>query len=113
LLKFGLVLQTPPEQAARVTDLVRQAAARHDLVEMVRAGAIGLSPSSLDFEAELRVQTPDYDYFFAARSKILLDLLDVLGREGIRLAYPTQTSFTAAPDGSYVMPYPEHPERQG
>ncbi|MET0137969.1 MAG: mechanosensitive ion channel family protein, partial [Sphingobium sp.] len=26
--------------------------------------------------------------------------------EGIEFAYPTQTSFTAAPDGRMVLPYP-------
>ena len=26
-------------------------------------------------------------------------------RDGIGFAYPTQTTFTAAPDGTYVMPY--------
>jgi hypothetical protein len=26
-------------------------------------------------------------------------------REGIAFAYPTQTTFTAAPDGALVMPY--------
>jgi small-conductance mechanosensitive channel len=114
LLRFGLVLQTPPEAAARVADLVRQVAARHDLVDMVRAGAIGISPSALDFEAEFRVLTPDYDYFFATRSAICLELLAALNREGIRLAYPTQTTFTAAPDGTYVMPYPEDaPPQEG
>jgi hypothetical protein len=25
---------------------------------------------------------------------------------GIAFAYPTQTSFTAAPDGTLIMPYP-------
>jgi small-conductance mechanosensitive channel len=109
LLKFGLVQQTPPEDAARVPDLVRQAVSKHDLVELVRAGIVGISPYALDFEAEMRVQTPDYDYFFAARSAICLELLAALRREGIRLAYPTQTSFTAAPDGSYILPYEVHP----
>jgi hypothetical protein len=89
-------------------DLVREAAARHDLVELVRAGVTGISSYAIDFEAEMRVQTPDYDYFFRARSAICLDLLASLAREGLRLAYPTQTSFTAAPDGSYVMPYEDH-----
>jgi small-conductance mechanosensitive channel len=109
VLKFGLVQQTSPEEAGRAVDLVREAAARHDLVELVRAGVTGIGSYAIDFEAEMRVQTPDYDYFFKARSAICLDLLASLPREGIRLAYPTQTSFTAAPDGSYVMPYEDHP----
>jgi small-conductance mechanosensitive channel len=109
VLKFGLVQQSSPEEAGRVGDLVREAAARHDLVELVRAGVTGISSYAIDFEAEMRVQTSDFDYFFKSRSAICLELLASLAREGIRLAYPTQTSFTAAPDGSYVMPYEDHP----
>ncbi len=107
LLKFGLVLYTSPEAAARVPGLVQAIASRHEHVEVVRAGIIGFSINGLDFEAEMRVTTADYDYFFAARSAICLELLQALHDEQIRIAYPSQITFTAAPDGSLVMPYPE------
>ena len=32
-------------------------------------------------------------------------LLDAFAERGLTLAYPTQTTFTAAPDGTLVMPY--------
>jgi hypothetical protein len=32
-------------------------------------------------------------------------VLDRFNREGIEFAYPTQTTFTAAPDGTMIMPY--------
>jgi small-conductance mechanosensitive channel len=28
-------------------------------------------------------------------------------QEGIAIPYPTQTTFTAAPDGAIIMPYPD------
>ena len=34
-------------------------------------------------------------------------LSDRLLELGVELAYPAQTSFTAAPDGTLIMPYPE------
>jgi hypothetical protein len=33
--------------------------------------------------------------------------LRALGEAGLQLAYPTQTSFTAAPDGRLVLPWSE------
>lgn len=107
VIRFGLVLQTDPEAIAAVPDLVRSIAAKHEHVAFVRCGMVGIGQWSLDFEAELRVETPDFDYFFAARSAILTQLVQALGAAGAKLAYPAQTSFTAAPDGSFVLPY--HP----
>ena len=37
---------------------------------------------------------------FDARSQVLIALLQRFNAEGIEFAYPTQTSFTAAPDGT-------------
>jgi hypothetical protein len=42
---------------------------------------------------------------FQARHDIGIALIDRFAREGISFAYPTQTTFTAAPDGQMVMPY--------
>ena len=40
--------------------------------------------------------------------KVLPDLFTA--EEGIGFAYPTQVSYTAAPDGSLVLPYEDHSE---
>ena len=34
-------------------------------------------------------------------------LFEALAAAGYEFAYPTQTTFTAAPDGQIIMPYPE------
>ncbi len=34
-------------------------------------------------------------------------ILKRFAAEGISLAYPAQTGFTAAPDGTMIMPWPE------
>ena len=38
-------------------------------------------------------------------NELVYDLRHRFAREGISFAYPTQTTFTAAPDGHMVMPY--------
>ncbi len=105
LLKLALTYQSDREALARLPDLVRQVAARHEHVEFVRAGLVGIGPHSLDCEAELRFTSADFDLFFRTRAAIIAELLDGLGEAGLRLAYPSQTSFTAAPDGRHVLPW--------
>ena len=40
---------------------------------------------------------------------IILELINRFAAEKIDFAYPTQTTFTAAPDGTLVMPYATPP----
>jgi small-conductance mechanosensitive channel len=105
VMRFGLILQTRPDVIAALPQLVEEIAGRHEHVAFVRAGLIGISQWALDCEAELRFNSPDFDAFFATRSAVLTELLQGLEAAGARLAYPTQTSFTAAPDGKFILPY--------
>ena len=108
---IGLVYQTPPDKAAALPGVLREiveAQGQHFL----RAGFIGFGASSLDFEVEFDVPDPDLDAFFAARHAIGMAILTRFAEAGYEFAYPTQTTFTAAPDGRLVMPYapPARPE---
>jgi predicted amino acid-binding ACT domain protein len=47
------------------------------------------------------------DVVGADRTKIVTDVMRVFATHGIEFAYPTQTTFTAAPDGTMIMPYPQ------
>jgi len=39
------------------------------------------------------------------KTQINIRILEAFAEKGIAFAYPTQTTFTAAPDGRMVMPY--------
>jgi small-conductance mechanosensitive channel len=106
VLKFGLVYQTDRATLARFPELAAAVAARHPPIEFVRAGLIGIGPHSLDCETELRFPSGDFDLYFRTRAALITDLLATLGDAGLRLAYPSQTSFTAAPDGRHILPWP-------
>ncbi len=106
VLRFGLVYQTPPEQLARIPEIVGGVITRHEQASIVRCGMVAFGASSLDFELQFDVDSADYEYAFAIRSAVCIEILDSFAQQGIRFAYPTQTSFTAAPDGTLVMPYP-------
>jgi len=103
---LGVVYQLPPDKAEALPAMLKElveAAGGH----FVRAGFVNFGPSSLDFEVEFDVLSEDYQVFYDTRHRLGLSILRRFNDEGIDIAYPTQTSFTAAPDGRLVLPYPE------
>ena len=106
VLKLGLVCQTSPEVCAGLAAMLRPIVEAHRNTNVVRCGMIGFGASSLDFELTFDVHSRDYDYVFATRSQICIEILGAFNKANIQLAYPSQTSFTAAPDGTLIMPYP-------
>jgi small-conductance mechanosensitive channel len=105
ILAFGLVYQTPLEKLERVPELARAAVEARKGCKFVRCTLTGLGPSSLDHELLFDIASLDPDIMAADRSAVILGLLRAFADEGIAFAYPTQTTFTAAPDGTLVMPY--------
>lgn len=103
---IGLIYQTPPERARLVPNMVRELVEQSDAV-FVRCGFVGFGASSIDFELDFDVMSSEFDVVFETRHRIGLAILERFNAEGLEFAYPTQTSFTAAPDGRMVLPYPE------
>ncbi len=106
-IRLGLAYQTAPEVCAGLHDMLRPIVEAHADTKMVRCGMVAFGASTLDFDIIFDVHSLDYEYVFATRSAICIAILDAFNKAGIQLAYPTQTSFTAAPDGTLVMPYPD------
>ncbi|GAA4015694.1 mechanosensitive ion channel family protein [Sphingomonas swuensis] len=104
-LRFGLTYQTPPEKLERVPTIAREVVEAQEGCTLHRCVLVALGPSSLDHELLFRHSGLDADVLFAKRSAIIIALLRRFAAEGLDFAYPTQTTFTAAPDGTLVMPY--------
>jgi hypothetical protein len=73
--------------------------------KFVRAGFIKFGDSSYDFDLEFDSEHAGFKEFFDARHAVGVAIIARLNDEGIELAYPTQTGFTAAPDGGLILPY--------
>jgi small-conductance mechanosensitive channel len=99
-----LVYQTPPVLARRVPYILRQTVEANNAT-FIRAGFNNFAPSALDFHLVFDIESDDVEEMFQARHDIGIAIIDSFAREGISFAYPTQTTFTAAPDGTMVMPY--------
>lgn len=119
-LPFAIVYHTAPELLERIPALAEEAVKAQGNCTMVRCVIKALGPSSIDFELVYDDRSIDFDSLAIHRSEILLELLRIFAREGVEFTYPTQTTYTAAPDGSLVMPYaqpqpavPAKPKRKG
>ncbi len=103
---IGVIYQTDPARAAALPGLLREIVESCGQI-FVRAGFVGFGASALDFEVEFDVVGPEFDTFFDARHAVGLAILTRFAEEKMEFAYPTQTTFTAAPDGTMIMPYAE------
>jgi small-conductance mechanosensitive channel len=102
---FGLVYQTPPDKLRQVEALAKTAVEAQPGCKLVRCVITAMAPSALDHELVWDDKAIDPDRLSRHRAGIILALIEALGREGIAFAYPTQTTYTAAPDGTLVMPW--------
>jgi small-conductance mechanosensitive channel len=103
---IGIARETPPDTLARIPGILKE------LVEAeggkaARAGFDAFGASSLDFALLVDVPGRNWNVAHPLRDRLLVAIMKRFAAEGIALAYPTQTGFTAAPDGKLIMPYPE------
>lgn len=110
-LPVGVIYQTPPEKALRIPDILREAVEASG-AEFQRAGFTGFGASSLDFELFFIVETHDLNTAAAIRHQVGMAILERFNREGLDFAYPTQTTFTAAPDGTMIYPFARAQDRE-
>ena len=99
-----LVQHTPPAIATKVPEILEEIVEANGC-EFIRAGFTTFGASSLDFQLVFDVNSDDVEEMFKARHAVGIAIIDRFDREGIEFAYPTQTTYTAAPDGTLVMPY--------
>ena len=103
---IGVIYQTTPSMLRALPDLLK-AQVEAEGHEFVRSSFIGFGASSLDFELVADIPSADYNEVIAARTAIGIRVFEEMTNAGYDFAYPTQTTFTAAPDGTMILPYAE------
>jgi len=103
---IGVAYETPPDLLERVPAILRE------IVEaeggtVARAGFETFGASSIDLSLLFDVPGDDWNKAHPMRDRIVVSIMRRFSQEGISIPYPTQTTYTAAPDGRIVMPYPE------
>ena len=108
-LRFTLVYHTAPDKLAALEELARGVVEGQPGCKLVRCVAIAFGPNGLDHELQFIHEGLDAEALFDKKAAIITGLVARFAEQGIALAYPTQTTFTAGPDGSLVMPYAPMP----
>ncbi len=103
-LTIGLVQHTDIALLQKFPDMA-QAAVTAAGSRFARSGILQIGASSIDIEIDFEVDSDDLARIGQERHAVAIALLAALRRDGYELAYPTQTTYTAAPDGQLVMPY--------
>ena len=100
---IGVTYQTPPDVALEIPKMLEQLVigAGH---KFLRCGFTDFADSALNFQLDYDILSADYEVVFNERHKIGLQILELFNAKGIDFAYPTNTQFTAGPDGKLVMP---------
>lgn len=105
---LGITYWTPPDIIERIPNMLREEVEKLGH-EFAQAGFVAFNASSLDIELEYDTLSPAFAAWYKGRNDVGLAILRRFAAEGIEFAYPTQTSFTAAPDGTIILPYAEAP----
>ncbi len=102
---LSLVCHTPLDKCNALESILQPAIDACEGATYQRVGLDTFGPSSLDFVLVYDIEANDQADVLAHKNAVNLSILRALGEQGIAFAYPTQTTYTAAPDGTLVMPY--------
>lgn len=108
-LTFGVTYQTRPEKLRKAMEIGKTAVESRKGCSLVRCALTGFGSSSLEFELIYDDSSIDFNVVAADRTAIMIAVIEAFAAEKIDFAYPTQTTFTAAPDGTMIMPYAAAP----
>jgi small-conductance mechanosensitive channel len=102
---LSLVYSTPPALLAQLPALLETAINAAPGCSFVRAGVDGFSASSLDVQLVYDVRAEEQGEILMLKDAVNRGILACFAEHGLAFAYPTQTTYTAAPDGTLVMPW--------
>jgi small-conductance mechanosensitive channel len=106
-IPFGIRYETEPEKLAWLEQIATDVVETVKGCKLLRCTLVNFGASSLDYQLVLELKSIDPDRLARDRSAVMLALIERFADEKIGFAYPVQVAYTAAPDGSLVMPYPE------
>jgi small-conductance mechanosensitive channel len=109
VMHLGIIHQTPPDLVTAVPGALAAVVTAAPHCRFDRAHVHNIGASALEIELVFHVDVPELSTMMDARQAVVLGILRRFAELGVRLAYPTQTSFTGAPDGSLVDPREPQP----
>ncbi len=93
VFSFGLAYETPTKKLRKVPDIIREIIYNIEITEIDRVFFNKFGEFSLNFEVVYWLKSSDYEGFIESQPKINLAIMEAFQKEGIEMAYPTQTIF--------------------
>jgi len=94
LFHIGVTYDTPIEKLKKVEDIIEEACGEHkEKVEFDRVHFQEFGDSNLIFEVVYYMQVSDYNVYMDTQESINFKILEEFEKEGIEMAYPTQTLY--------------------
>lgn len=106
LMRFGVTYETSPDLLEAIPREIQAIVEAQEHAAFDRCHLMAFGASSLDYETVFGVTSAEYAVFMETRQAVMLAILRRFDELGVAFAYPTQTTYTAAPDGTLVMPWP-------
>ncbi|MBC7506972.1 MAG: mechanosensitive ion channel family protein [Sandarakinorhabdus sp.] len=104
VMGLGIIYQTSPDIIAAIPAAIAGVVNAAPHCRFDRAHFHNFGTSQLDIEIVFQVDVPEFAAMMDARQAVGLGILRRFAEMGVQFAYPTQTSFTAGPDGSLLDP---------
>lgn len=90
---FGLTYETSTEKLKKVPVIVKAIMENIELADLDRVHFKEFADFSLNFEVVYYLNSSDYNDYMDTQQEINLEIKQELEKEGIKMAYPTQTIF--------------------
>lgn len=101
---LSITYQTPPDVLAALPGELEAIVNAVPDCRFDRASFAAFAASSIDYELIFFVTVPDLAAMLNARQAVAIAILRRFAELKVDFAYPTQTTFTAAPDGTLIDP---------
>ncbi len=93
VFNFGIVYDTPGNKLRKIGEMVAKIITKEKLSEFERVNFIKFGDFSLNFEVVYYILSGDYIEFANTHENILLEIKEEFEKEGISMAFPTQTVY--------------------
>jgi len=90
---FGVTYDTPVKKLRKIPDLIREIIEKNSITELERVHFKEFGDFSLSFEVVYYIKSKEYVKFMDAQQEINLWIKEAFEKEGIEMAFPTQTVY--------------------
>lgn len=90
---FGVAYETPTSKLKKIPKIIEKIVTKQESTEFNRVHLRKFEDSALRFTLLYHFTIRDYDHYLATHEKILFGIREAFEKEGIEMAYPTQTIY--------------------